>query len=118
MTHKEVEEYLLAKPGAWLDYPFGEGVAVYKVGSKETAKMFALVKEASQPLQISLKCDPILAEKLREQYESVVPGYHLHKKYWNTIVASGQLTNQEIFDLINLSHQLVVEGFQKLNKQS
>ncbi len=110
MTHKELEAYLLSKPGSWLDYPFGEEVAVYKVGSKETGKMFALVPEGKDPVQVSLKCDPILAETLRERYESVMPGYHLNKKHWNTVVASGQLSEREIFDLVDLSYRLVAAG--------
>lgn len=113
MTHQELEEYILAKPGSFLDYPFGEGVAVYKVGSKDTAKMFALIQEGKEPVQISLKCDPLLAKTLRERYDTVMPGYHLNKKLWNTVVTSGQLTNQEVFDLINLSYQLVVDGLPK-----
>jgi predicted DNA-binding protein (MmcQ/YjbR family) len=113
MTHKEAEDYILSKPGAWLDYPFGEGVAVYKVGSKETGKMFALISEGKKPLQISLKCDPLLAEKLREEYESVMPGYHLNKTHWNTIVATGQLTDDYLLGLIDLSYRLVSESLPK-----
>jgi len=103
MTHKDVEEYLLGMPNARLDYPFGEGVAVYKVGDK----MFALVKEGSTPVQISLKCDPLLAQTLREKYESVMPGYHLNKKHWNTILLTGQLSWEEVQALIRHSYQLV-----------
>jgi predicted DNA-binding protein (MmcQ/YjbR family) len=103
MTHKEVEEYLLSQPNARLDYPFGEDVAVYKVRDK----MFALVKEGSDPVQISLKCDPLLAQTLREKYESVMPGYHLNKRHWNTILLTGQLSWEEIKDLIRHSYQLV-----------
>lgn len=113
MNHKVLEKYILEKPGAWLDYPFGEGVAVYKVGEGKAAKMFALIKEGSDPASVSLKCDPLLAEKLREKYETVLPGYHLNKKYWNTIICSGQLSDQDIFDLVNLSYRLVVEGMTK-----
>jgi predicted DNA-binding protein (MmcQ/YjbR family) len=91
MTHKEVETYLLSMPNTVLDYPFGEGVAVYKIGGPD-GKMFALVKEGSDPVNISLKCDPQLAQTLREKYESVMPGYHLSKKHWNTILLSGQLS--------------------------
>lgn len=107
MTHKQVEEYLLSMPNAWLDYPFGEEVAVYKVGPKESAKMFALVPEKKKTVNISLKCDPVLAEHLREKYESVMPGYHLNKKHWNTIVLSGQLSDKEVKDLIRHSYELV-----------
>lgn len=114
MTHKEIEEYLLSMPNARLDYPFGEGVAVYKVGdpgsSPGQAKMFALVQEKSKPVQISLKCDPQLAETLREKYESVLPGYHLNKKHWNTIILTGQLGREEVQDLIRHSYQLVTKA--------
>lgn len=112
MTHKELEEYLLSFPNTWLDFPFGEETSVYKIGRKETGegKMFALISENTKPLRVSLKCDPNLAETLREKYETVVPGYHLNKKHWNTIICSGQLSDQEIKDLANLSYQLVSEA--------
>jgi predicted DNA-binding protein (MmcQ/YjbR family) len=106
MVHKEVEDYLLGMPDAKLDYPFGEGVAVYKVNDK----MFALVQEGSEPVRISLKSDPQLAETLRERYETVMPGYHLNKKHWNTIVLTGQLSWDEIKDLINHSYNLVTNS--------
>lgn len=103
MNHKEVEEYLLSMPGARLDYPFGENTAVYKVDDK----MFALVRENKEPVQLSLKCDPILAETLRAKYDTVMPGYHLNKKHWNTIVLTGQLSWDEIQGLIRHSYDLV-----------
>lgn len=103
MDHKTVEEYLLSLPNARLDYPFGPGVAVYKAGDK----MFALISEGKQPLQISLKCDPQLSAVLRQRYEEVMPGYHLNKKHWNTIVLSGQLDWGEVQDLIRHSYHLV-----------
>jgi len=105
MTHKQVEEYLLAMPNAKLDYPFGDGVAVYKAKDK----MFALVTEGKEPVQISLKCDPLLAETLRQKYETVMPGYHLNKKHWNTILLTGQIDWEEIKGLIRLSYDLVTK---------
>lgn len=108
MTHKEFEEFILQLPKVWLDYPFGEGTAVYKYGDKDgEAKIVAIVAEGSKPLRVSLKCDPKLAELLREKYESVLPGYHLNKKHWNTIICSGQLTTTEILDLARHSYLLV-----------
>ncbi len=103
VTHKQLETFILALPGARLDYPFGKDVAVYKAGEK----MFALITEGSDPVRISLKCEPKLAEYLREKYETVLPGYHLNKKHWNTIICSGQLEEQEIKDLIIHAHHLV-----------
>lgn len=103
MTHKQLEEFILAMPNARLDYPFGEGTAVYKVGDK----LFAIIAEGSNPVRISLKCDPLLAKTLRERYETVLPGYHLNKKHWNTIICSGQLSDDEIRDLVVHSYHLV-----------
>lgn len=105
MDHKTVEEYILSMPNAVLDYPFGEGVAVYKVNDK----MFALIAENKQPLQLSLKCDPQLSEILREKYVEVMPGYHLNKKHWNTLVLAGELGWEEVQGLIVHSYNLVAE---------
>lgn len=103
MDHKTVETYVLSMPNAKLDYPFGEGVAVYKVHDK----MFALIAEGKDPVRISLKCDPLLSKTLREKYTEVMEGYHLNKKHWNTIILSGQLEWPEIQDLIRHSYDLV-----------
>lgn len=105
MDHKTVEEYILSMPNAVLDYPFGEGVAVYKVKDK----MFALIAEDKNPLQLSLKCDPKLSEILREKYDEVMPGYHLNKKHWNTLVLAGQLEWEEVQGLIVHSYNLVAD---------
>ena len=112
MTHKELEDYLLEFPNTWLDFPFGEGTSVYKIGHKETGqgKMFAIIADGTKPLRVSLKCDPLLAESLREKYESIVPGYHLNKKHWNTVICTGQLSDDEIKDLARLSYNLVNES--------
>ncbi len=116
MDHKSVEEYLLGMPNAKLDYPFGKEAAVYKVGgfgteslpTKGHDKMFAIIAEGSNPVRISLKCDPQLSLLLRDKYESVMPGYHLNKKHWNTIILSGQLPWEEIQGFIRRSYNLVV----------
>ena len=102
-SHKELEEYILSMPSSRLDYPFGEGVAVYKTGEK----MFALIQEKSEPLQLSLKCDPLLATTLREKYETVLAGYHLNKKHWNTVYVDGRLTDQQLQAFIHHSYDLV-----------
>lgn len=102
-TSEELDKKLLSFADTRLDFPFGEDVAVYRVHDK----MFALLPVGTRPARISLKCDPQLAEVLRERYESVLPGYHLNKKHWNTIIVSGQLSRQEIEDLIRHSYDLV-----------
>lgn len=107
MTHKEIEQYVLSMPNAYLDYPFGEDVAVYKVPVGAEGKMFALIPEGKSPVNISLKCDPQLAEILRDKYETVLPGYHLNKKHWNTILLTGQLPKEEVEGLVLHSYHLV-----------
>lgn len=109
MIFKELHDHLLSLPKTRLDYPFGEDVAVYKVNTGDEEKMFALVSEKKSPINLSLKCDPNLAIVLRDKYESVLPGYHLNKKHWNTLILSGQLDDQEIKDLIWHSYQLVTQ---------
>jgi predicted DNA-binding protein (MmcQ/YjbR family) len=108
MTLQEIHENLLSFPNTWLDFPFGEEVSVYKIGHSENGKgkMFALIAENSKPVRISLKCDPILAEKLRETYETVLPGYHLNKKHWNTIIVTGQVPDDELKGFMRLSYDL------------
>lgn len=106
MQRQDIIDAITSLPGVVLDYPFGENIAVYKLESVE-GKMFALIHEDSVPLRISLKCDPQLAELLRGKYETVLPGYHLNKKHWNTIICSGQVPEDELRDLIRHSYELV-----------
>ncbi|HEX8390399.1 MAG TPA: MmcQ/YjbR family DNA-binding protein [Candidatus Saccharimonadales bacterium] len=106
MSQDEIRDIITALPGATLDYPFDETTAVYKLGD-ETGKMFALIDETSDPVRLSLKCDPTLAELLREKYETVLPGYHLNKKHWNTIICSGQVPDDELRDMVRHSYELV-----------
>lgn len=109
MTHTELHDFLLSFPNTWLDFPFGEETSVYKIGHKETGggKMFALISDTAKPLRLSLKCDPGLAERLRETYETVLPGYHLSKKHWNTIIMTGQVPDDELRSLVHVSYNLV-----------
>jgi predicted DNA-binding protein (MmcQ/YjbR family) len=99
-----VEEYCLGMPGAQEDYPFGPDAAVFKVGGK----MFALTQPPGKPERINLKCEPTLAIKLRQRYPNkVIPGYHMNKTHWNTIVLDGSVPDEEIEKMISHSYQLV-----------
>ncbi len=108
MNRTDVEKYILSFPNAKLTYPFGEDVAVYKVPVGNEEKMFALMPEGKEPLNLSLKCDPALAEILREKYVSVMPGYHLNKKHWNTVVLGSEIEWEEVQGFITHSYNLVV----------
>jgi predicted DNA-binding protein (MmcQ/YjbR family) len=107
MDYKTVDSYLLGLPDSHLDYPFGEEVAVYSIGSGEDSKMFALIAKGKDPVQLSLKCDPQLATLLREKYDEVMPGHNLNKKFWNTLVLTGQLDWEAVEGLIRHSYNLV-----------
>ncbi len=93
-------------PGAIEDYPFGEDVAVFKVGGR----IFALVPLGADPATMSLKCDPALALELRARHPAIRPGYHLNKRHWNTIALDGSVDADELRELIDHSYQLVVAG--------
>lgn len=109
ITHRTIERFLLSLPDTWLDFPFGDDVYVYKYGydNDGVGKMFALIASDSKPLRISLRCDPQLAGTLRQQYETVLPGHQLNKRHWNTVICSGQLSDDEVLDLARHSYQLV-----------
>lgn len=108
ITHERISKYLLDMPEAWLDFPFGEKMQVYKYGRDENGegKMFALIESGSQPVRLSLRCDPRLSKLLRERYETVLTAQQLNKNHWITVICTGQLPDDEIEDLARLSHQL------------
>ena len=107
-----LDTWCLAQPETALDYPFGDGVRVYKVAGK----MFALVPEDDDPPTISLKCDPLDAEVLRQKYTAVTGGYHLNKKHWNTIIMDGEVPHAELRTWIEDSFDLVVDGLPKAKR--
>ena len=106
MTARALRRRCLARPGAVEEFPFGEGVSVFKVAGK----MFALSALAATPLTVSLKCEPELASVLRAGYPAIEPGYHLNKRHWITVTLDGSLPNKMVHDLIEDSYDLVVAG--------
>jgi predicted DNA-binding protein (MmcQ/YjbR family) len=100
----ELRDLCLAFPGSAETFPFGPSVSVFKVAGK----MFALSQLSEHPLRVSLKCEPQLAEQLRATYPVVIPGYHLNKRHWNTVIIDGSLPEQMIRDMIEDSYDLVV----------
>ena len=104
MRPAALRDHCLAFPGSAETFPFGPNTSVFKVAGK----MFALSRLAHSPLQISLKCEPVLAEQLRQAHHAVLPGYHLNKRHWNTVIIDGSLPEQMIKDMIEDSYDLVV----------
>lgn len=109
MNIDQIREYCLKKKGVTEEFPFGEETLVFKVAEK----IFLLASLDCIPLQINLKCDPERAIDLREEYESVQPGYHMNKKHWNTIIIDGSISDRKILDWIGDSYNLVVSGLKK-----
>ena len=109
MTHETFEQYCLEKSGAVKEYPFDKYVSVYKVGGK----MFTLKKDAEEPLRINLKCDPLYALELRSLHASIIPGYHMNKKHWNTVICDASVEDKMIESLIDDSYALVFNSLSK-----
>ena len=106
MNPSALRDHCLSFPGAEETFPFGPNTSVFKVGGK----MFALSQLAAEELRVSVKCEPALAEQLREAHPAVIPGYHLNKRHWNTVIVTGGLTDQTIKDMIEDSYDLVVSS--------
>ena len=109
---KKIKEYCFKKPGTFEDFPFDQSTLTFKIVNK----MYALANIDSQPLRINLKCDPHLSLDLRQKYEQVIPGYHMNKKHWNTIIIDGVIPDKEIFNLIDLSYNLVFISLKKTER--
>ena len=106
MTRDEILAFCLHLPSAEETYPFGEEVAVIRVGGK----MFALVPLFGEPGSVNLKCDPAQALELREMYSGIRPGYHQDKRHWNTVDLDGSVEDDVVRGLISDSYELVVAG--------
>ncbi len=106
MNFEVIDKTLMSYENVSKSFPYGENISVYKAGDM----LFALVQNTTDPLRISLRCDEQLAALLREKYETVLPGQKLNQKKWNTIILSGQLSDDEIFDLIRHSYNLATNS--------
>ncbi len=110
MLLEPLRAYLLSRPGAVEDHPFGPQPLVVKVGGK----IFALVSEDAAPLDISLKCEPAHAQFLRDSFPAVRPGYHLNKEHWNTVTLDGSIADDGIRAMIDESYRLVARSLSKV----
>ncbi len=102
MNIEELREYCISKPGAEESFPFGDNTLVFK----KNGKIFALVN-LDGDLSINLKCEPALALELRERFTSVIPGYHMNKKHWNTVMLNGSVPDKVTFSWIDHSYDLI-----------
>lgn len=112
MDKQTLRDFCNGLKGAEETFPFDATTLVFKV----MGKMFALIPLARSeelPPSISLKCDPTLAQMLRQTYASVQPGYHMNKKHWNTVICDDTIPPDEVFGWIEDSYALVVKGLTK-----
>jgi len=112
VTRDDVLDFCGRLPGAAEDYPFGDGVAVFKVGGR----VFALVSLEGDPGSVNLKCDPELALELRARYSAVRPGYHQDKRHWNTVDLDGSIDKDEFREMIDHSYGLVVAALPRAQR--
>jgi predicted DNA-binding protein (MmcQ/YjbR family) len=113
MDIESIRKFCLSKPEVTEDFPFGEYTMVFKV----SGKIFLLASLDDIPLRINLKCDPEMAVDLRERYESVLPGYHMNKTHWNTVIIDGSVPGTEILNWITDSYLLVINSLRKNERE-
>ena len=110
MTVEELRRCFLSFPEVTEETPFDESTVVYKTAGK----MFALIDWEQKPLSMNLKCEPSRAEELRDAHACVVPGYHMSKKHWNTVILEGALVDDATLrEWITHSFERVVAGMPK-----
>ncbi len=109
MNIETLRDYCLSKPGAEETLPFGPDTLVFKVNGKA----FLLVGLDAEDLRFNVKCDPDKALELREEYPCVLPGFHMNKKHWNTIVVDGSVSNALLKEWIDHSYSLVAPKSKK-----
>ena len=96
MNIEELRDFTLSLKEVEESFPFGEDTLVFKTNNK----IFLLVSLSTIPLQFNVKCNPERAVELREMYASVIPGYHMNKKHWNTIIVDGSIPRNELKEFI------------------
>jgi len=121
-SYQQVEQYLLSKPEASVDYPFGDDIKVFKVKNKMFATL-ALGKMGKgdadkQDWWMNLKCDPDEAVMLRDIFPAVTPGYHMNKRLWNTVILDNSIPQGEIERMMDNSFKLVVSKMTKKDQAS
>jgi len=114
MSPAELRDYCLSFRGAEETFPFGPETSVFKV----TGKMFALSQLGADSLRVSLKCEPALAEALRGSHAAVLPGYHLNKRHWNTVILDGSISDRVISEMIEDSYDLVVSKLPRASRRA
>ena len=114
MRPAALRDHCLGFRGSVETFPFGPETSVFKVAGK----MFALSQLGADSLRVSLKCEPALAEALRGAHAAVLPGYHLNKRHWNTVIIDGSLSDDAVSDMVEDSYDLVVSKLPRARRRA
>ncbi len=109
MDAELVREYCLLKKATTEDQPFGPDVLTFRVGGK----IYLLLSLDSFPSQFNVKCDPERALDLRAKHPSIIPGYHMNKKHWNTVILNGTLSTALVHSMIDESYEIIFASLPK-----
>lgn len=119
MDGPALRSFCLSLPGAFEDFPFGPDASVFKVrAGASAARMFALSDLAGEPLSVSLKCEPVLAQQLRAAHPEITGAYHMNKTHWNGVRLDGTLADEMVRDMIEDSYDLVVAGMPRPDREA
>lgn len=113
MHIEELRTYCLSKPEVSESFPFDSNTLVFKV----VDKLFALTSLSSEEFRVNLKCNPELAVALRENHNCVIPGFHMNKKHWNTILIDGSVSDEQIKEWIDHSYDQVILNLPKKHRE-
>ena len=112
MNGEQARSYFLSLPEALEDFPFSPDTPVFKIKTK----MFGFLRYKEGVGHINLKCNPEEAMVMRDIFESVIPGYHMNKEHWNTVILDGTVPKEEIESMIETSYALVVQNLTKADR--
>ncbi|MHB8072787.1 MmcQ/YjbR family DNA-binding protein [Desulfosporosinus fructosivorans] len=110
MKYEWLDEYCLSKKGVQKDFKVEWNATRYLIGGK----MFAMQggDKEHKPI-ITLKCDPLFTRSLRDQYQHIVPGYYMNKEHWNSLYLEGDVPDNVLRQMIDMSYELVLEKLSK-----
>jgi predicted DNA-binding protein (MmcQ/YjbR family) len=114
MNIEQLRDFCLSMKYTDESLPFGPDTLVFKV----CGKMFLLCGLEYTTLQFNVKCDPDKAQELRERYSCVIPGYHMNKAHWNTVIADGSVSDKQLYEWITDSYNLIVASLPKKEREN
>ena len=112
MNGEQARSYFLSLPESLEDFPFGPETPIFKIKNK----WFGFLRYKNNIAHINLKCNPEEAMVIRDIFEAVIPGYHMNKEHWNTVILNGTVPKEEIEKMIDTSYSLVVGNLRKSDR--